>query len=142
MTVFFKLIFLLTVSFIVAHPVQVDDRIHFRDENHIDDYDNFSEELSETQQQNVDLTFEEGQHYQGDIILLPDQREAILSNSTDEDFITRTGLLFEYQRWPKTRTGLVMVPYMYPSMSEYCELNYGVFVDLKLFCLQRESTKS
>jgi hypothetical protein len=60
---------------------------------------------------------EYGNHYEGDIILTPEQEEAIEKNGRDG----RTGIIDTRRRWPKVN-GLVYMPYVIDSQSGYCKL--------------------
>ncbi|XP_070501111.1 hatching enzyme 1.2-like [Chironomus tepperi] len=51
-----------------------------------------------------------GQHYQGDIVLSDDQKEFLKATNISE-FSSRTGIISLYYRWPKNRSGKVIVPY-------------------------------
>lgn len=131
----------LTVSLFISRaatfPV-ADDRIIFRDEDEVDDSpddllrdqsrllldsrilksDNTSKEflLDDKAQQKL----EDGKFYQGDIVLMADQKEIIESEPDDDPFGTRTGILSEYYRWPKDKSeGKVIVPYTISD--DYCE---------------------
>lgn len=72
--------------------------------------------------ENSDVALELGSYFQGDIKLLPDQKEVLLSNETDEGLLTRTGALLESQRWPKNKLGMVQVPFKFKSESDYSEM--------------------
>lgn len=107
----FVLIFALEVN---LKPVFDDDSIIFPD-----DCDFTSEGLCDSSEiegrmnsEIVDLDLESGPNYQGDIILLTDQKELFFANDTEDgEFETRTGLLLLNQRWPKNRHGFVTVPF-------------------------------
>jgi hypothetical protein len=67
----------------------------------------------------ADTKLENGNYYQGDIILQEDQIEMInrikIDDGTDVDddtFGTRTGLIWAAYRWPKDSKGSVVVPYV------------------------------
>ena len=66
----------------------------------------------------ADSKLEHGNHFQGDIVLLDDQKQ--LLNKTDGVRIsTRTGLIWEGFRWPKNEFGRVVVPY--EISGDYCK---------------------
>jgi hypothetical protein len=55
---------------------------------------------------------ENGQFYQGDIVLMEDQLEILKAPDDVSQIGTRTGILSEYYRWPKNRYGKVVVPFV------------------------------
>ncbi|XP_070493990.1 high choriolytic enzyme 1-like [Chironomus tepperi] len=78
---------------------------------------------------------ENGNFYQGDIIMEQEQMEWINSmkakdgepQSDEDDFLgTRTGLIWEGYRWPKNSLGSVIVPYVIDDR------HYNVFDELKI----------
>jgi hypothetical protein len=68
--------------------------------------------IQEQNQQNL----ENGEHFEGDIVLLPEQQELLNSN---DDSPMETGLSWEQYRWPRARNGKPTVPYEISSV--YCE---------------------
>lgn len=69
---------------------------------------------------------ENGNMYQGDIILLPEQRDLVKNtprSDADDDIPTRTGLISEEYRWPKDAQGNVQMPYEIDPSSQYCKYN-------------------
>lgn len=60
----------------------------------------------------INPQLENGKFFQGDMILQPDQMEFLKSNVTDMDSLaSRTGVLHETYRWPKDKSGHVIVVY-------------------------------
>lgn len=110
---------------VIANPIK-DDSIVFLDEDESENQilkssnDNFRLDPSET----IKKELENGAFYQGDIILLPEQKELLQSfpNVTEEDNVpTRTGLISEQYRWPKNNQGFVILPFEIDSQSQYCK---------------------
>jgi hypothetical protein len=62
----------------------------------------------------LDYDPENGEFFQGDIELSPEQEKLFLSNSTDRS--GRTG--YFNNRWPK-KNGVVVVPYVFDSASAF-----------------------
>lgn len=86
-----------------------------------------SEEQSEEELEDLeDVNGEEGNFFQGDIELEPDQREAMLSNDTDDNSgsSVRTGLLSDHYRWNKNRRGIVEVPFSLSRNARFCEFHF------------------
>ncbi|CRL02609.1 CLUMA_CG015841, isoform A [Clunio marinus] len=127
--------FFFVLNLILSLTLQVkakpfDDKIVFRDDD--DDLSLLNLESSNQLLQSVDdlralntegeivqKESEEGEHFQGDIKLLPEQKEFLLANESDGSLPTRTGLTNEYFRWPKDRNGFVVVPYVISPKSQY-----------------------
>ena len=86
------------------------NQLHLLDDINLLKSDNLTTEFlfDEEAQQKL----ENGQFYQGDIVLLEDQLDLLKAPEDDSEFGTRTGILSEYYRWPKNGFGKVMVPYM------------------------------
>jgi hypothetical protein len=63
------------------------------------------------------LSSEYGSFYQGDINLLPEQRDVIKNKSPIAD---RTGIINIFYRWPKNAKGMVIVPYVIDYKSKFC----------------------
>lgn len=63
---------------------------------------------------------EEGNFFQGDIDLEPDQSRILFSSDAENDKILTTGLLSEKYRWPKEK-GKVIVPYTISTEPRYCK---------------------
>jgi hypothetical protein len=127
------LIFFIILPIICAFP---DDRIVFRDDDdEIDDsandlkYDNArllsdknilkSDNNSFIADTQALRDLENGNFFQGDIVLQPDQQEILEMVLKDEDFPTRTGIISEEYRWPKNRNGKVVIPF--EISEDYCE---------------------
>jgi hypothetical protein len=74
-------------------------------------------------------SLENGQYFQGDMKLLPEQEKYLTTNeeeaetdSGDESgLFTRTGLVNTKYRWPKNREGHVILPYKIDELAKYCE---------------------
>ncbi|KAG5668445.1 hypothetical protein PVAND_016385 [Polypedilum vanderplanki] len=126
---------ILTILISIISAIPFDDRIIFRDEDEeqvndsaadlnfdqlrllndpsskilksLNDSKEFIRDEKELQK------LENGQFYQGDIVLLPDQEEILNQPlpADNDNFPTRTGLISEYYRWPRNRDGKVIVPY-------------------------------
>lgn len=107
-----------------------DDRIVFQDDdisefrNRIfsgDNKNNFRRDFNEKIQKEL----ENGEFFQGDIILHGDQMDLVMSHKNfteNEDNIpTRTGLINEQYRWPKNNLGQAVIPYVIDPSSGYCE---------------------
>ncbi|XP_070493984.1 low choriolytic enzyme-like [Chironomus tepperi] len=129
-----KLYFLLfIVSKITSLPVP-DDRIVFRDDDdylvddsaddiRLDQYERLLTDSNLLKSDNTTKEFlydekvpatrlENGQFYQGDIILVQEQLDILKYPDDDDDpFGTRTGVISENYRWPKNKEGKVIVPY-------------------------------
>jgi hypothetical protein len=63
---------------------------------------------------NLEEYLEEGKFFQGDIVLMDDQKEIFEFNGRHNDGIVKslqTGILNESYRWPKDMKGYVIVPY-------------------------------
>lgn len=114
------------VHFSEAKPT-VDDRIIFRDDKDMNTNEGIlksddSSEAAGVEAREIDVTLqaesEMGQHFQGDIILTKEEKQAMLSNDSDP-FASRTGLLDEERRWPKDSAGHVNVYYTIDSKSGY-----------------------
>jgi hypothetical protein len=65
----------------------------------------------------LDYDPENGDFFQGDIELSPEQEKMFLSNSTDRG--GRTG--YFNNRWPK-KNGIVVVPYIFDSASAFSKI--------------------
>lgn len=129
----------------VTLPVADDGQIIFPSDNELD----LSEILMTPEErmsvnlddENVNIGLESGSFFQGDIKLLADQKEILLSNETDEGLLSRTGILIESQRWPKNKLGNVVVPFAFKRESDYSELT-SVFCSLhKMFCFSSHCSK-
>ena len=61
----------------------------------------------------ADSKFEHGNHFQGDIVLLDDQKQFLNSSASGKsgDIGARTGLIWEGYRWPKNTNGRATIPY-------------------------------
>lgn len=116
---FFVTLFL--VQSILSKPAVDDGKIVFRDNNDVDSSEILRSDGSAEQDNsnNVASDLEAGNYFQGDIVLLPGQKEIFLSNDTSDDDVSRTGLLLEDQRWPKNSLGRVIVPFIFPRPSDY-----------------------
>lgn len=123
----FTLLCLISLAFAV--PIN-DDRIVFQDDdlsefqNKIfksDNKDNYRRDSSAK----IVKELENGQFYQGDIILHGDQKDLVNShkNFTEnpDNIPSRTGLINEQYRWPKNYEGFAVIPYEIDPASGYCE---------------------
>lgn len=103
-----------------------------------DDYEQ-TEEVFES------LQFEEGNNFQGDIDLEPDQLEILMSNDTEDgsSSLTRIGLLSELYRWPKNKHGKVVVPFVISNNAGYSKLKMSTqtFDVLITFCVCSNSSE-
>jgi len=127
--IFIQLIF---VSKIESFPID-NDQIIFRDGDEVAEVENkrnnvhlnqlrLLEDLNLLKSDNLTTEFlfdeeaqqklENGQFYQGDIVLMEDQLETLKAPEDDSQFGSRTGILSEYYRWPKNRYGTVIVPFV------------------------------
>lgn len=127
--IFIQLIFL---SKIESFPID-NDQIIFRDGDEVVEVENkrnnahlnqlrLLEDLNLLKSDNLTTEFlfdeeaqqklENGQFYQGDIVLMEDQLEILKALEDDSQFGSRTGILSEYYRWPKNRYGTVVVPFV------------------------------
>lgn len=68
----------------------------------------------------IEPHLENGKFFQGDIVLVQDQKEYLLANDTKDGSVpTRTGWIDEYYRWPKDKNGDVILPYYVSPESQY-----------------------
>lgn len=69
----------------------------------------------------ADVALESGKFYQGDIKLVQDQEEFLNAEPGDDRFPSRTGLVSESYRWPRSgyKSDKVHVPFIIDD--EYCE---------------------
>ncbi|XP_070494003.1 hatching enzyme 1.2-like [Chironomus tepperi] len=125
----FLVIFSIFINFIATFPVDY-DQIVFPDDNRLDrmsgklnldkrtqlDDPNLLKSENTIEDTEEDSKFEHGNHFQGDIVLLEDQKKFL--NNTDL-VGTRTGLIWEKYRWPKNRNGRVVVPYKMSNVFSY-----------------------
>lgn len=115
-------------SLISAKPA--DDRIVFQDD---DDYLSLGDE-NQVLPSNDDLKsfgiadenalqeLEHGKFFQGDIVLLQEQKEYLLPQANGSFALpTRTGWIDESYRWVKDKEGNVIVPYVIDPSSKYCK---------------------
>lgn len=73
------------------------------------------------------LSLENGEYFQGDMNLLPEQEKYYLTDEEVEEgdgeegegIITRTGILNTKYRWPKDRNGKVIVPYIIQDSANF-----------------------
>lgn len=65
----------------------------------------------------VQQQLENGKFFQGDIVLVQDQKDYLLVN--DSSVPTRTGWIDEFYRWPKDKSGNAILPYYVEPDSEY-----------------------
>lgn len=121
---------LLTVQAIYCKPTIENDNIVFPIENEIlDSDDSFEIEGQNIATDNVNTSLEMGNFFQGDIKLLPEQKELFLSQ---DDLVSRTGLLLKHQRWPSSEEGFIIVPFTFPKSSDYCKFIYVYEMDPKV----------
>jgi len=106
-------------NIIFSAPTQTSDAITFRDDDgsneilEADDPTNAEDLQVAASIRNDDDTL-----FQGDIQLLPDQ--LALLNKSDADAIDdRTGILSLKYRWPKNRSGQVVVPFLFDWITNY-----------------------
>jgi len=87
------------------------DRKNLLDDTNLLKSENTTEEFFYDKE--ADSKFEQGNHFQGDIVLLDDQRKYLHNTKGDDSdsFGTRTGLIWEGYRWPKNKYGRVTIPY-------------------------------
>lgn len=113
----------LLVLQVLSVPLQVNDNMIFRDNDDDPCLDtNILECGAIDSSGHFDRNLESGSLFQGDIHLLEDQRDTLLTNSTDDGISSRTGLLLESMRWPKN-DGLVSVPYVIDT--SYSKISAG-----------------
>lgn len=129
------LIVLFVVAFAAAFPAPRDE-IFFRDDDDDDDtgvnvlkIEDDNELLPSTQaksigseSESVDPQLMNGEYFQGDIKLNDGQMKAVLSNNSVP---SRTGIIDEFYRWPKSERGFVLVPYYLHKESDFSELWFG-----------------
>jgi hypothetical protein len=74
-------------------------------------------------------SLENGNFFQGDMKLLPEQEKFFTSSDNDEEdnddeeygLFTRTGIINTKYRWPKNSEGHVVIPYKIDEAAKYCE---------------------
>jgi hypothetical protein len=72
---------------------------------------------------------EEGEYFQGDIILTEDQRKYLFDEESEDDesdsalVSNRTGVKDLRFRWPKDSKGQVIVPYTFDPKAKFCEFH-------------------
>lgn len=112
---------------VLSVPLQNDGKVIFRDSDNDVDPCMATDilECGTDSSGHFDRDLESGSLFQGDIHLLQDQRDALLTNTTDDGISTRTGILLESMRWPKNELGFVSVPYVIDS--SYSESSDGAF---------------
>ena len=109
-----------------------DDKIVFKDADEPQSYISLIEEsqilpfdessrLIQDDNEMVQQELEQGQFFQGDIVLQPEQKEFLKANLSDVKVPTRTGWLDEYYRWPKDINGFVVLPYDLSAKSQFCK---------------------
>lgn len=140
MKAFVILVFITFASITSSLPVP-NDRIIFRDEDEdsrrVDDSPNdlgfdqlrllSDSNLLKSDNTTKEFLFDEaaqqrlenGKFFQGDIVLMQDQLDILTYPDDDDEFGTRTGVLSENYRWPKDRSGKVIVPYSLAK--DYCK---------------------
>ena len=69
---------------------------------------------------------EHGKFFQGDIVLIKDQKDYLLADNSSGFLPTRTGLVDEDFRWPKDRNGKVILPYYIDPTSGFCKITKRV----------------
>lgn len=132
MFIFVKFLFgVCIVKLVIAKPVN--DAILFRDDDESQSYLNLNDEnqilpskdktrLLPDTNEIVQKELENGEFFQGDIVLLPDQKEYLSTNLSDSTVPVRTGWLDEYYRWPKNDQGYVLLPYIISKKSGFSEI--------------------
>jgi len=89
--------------------------------------------VSSEKESSADKNYEEGEYFEGDIDVLPEQLEFMAAANSK----ARSGLRNEYYRWPKT-AGLVNVPYIFDAASGYSELrNFTIRIVITKFLPQQ-----
>lgn len=125
----FTLCLVTLILAVKAKPTDNDGRIFFPDHDFesevlIDSTE--SDDQKSIDDANIDL--ESGQNFQGDIILLPDQKEIFFANETEDgNFTLRTGLLLESHRWPKNQHKFVVVPFTIENKNNYSKISVKNF---------------
>lgn len=121
------------VAFALARPSN--DQIVFRDDE--DDGNQLTSQILPSVNSSqrfivhpkASLKLENGEYFQGDMALTPEQQKLYLTedNGEDEDgsepegLISRTGIINTKFRWPKNANGNVIVPYKINDLSNFCE---------------------
>ncbi|XP_070493994.1 hatching enzyme 1.2-like [Chironomus tepperi] len=148
-------VIILLISEISSVPID-DGRIIFRDDNNEDaevvnsqqvnlqrllDDENLLKSDNLTTEFLIDEdakdVLENGEFYQGDIVLMEDQLDML--KATDDEFGTRTGILSQYYRWPKNRLGKVIVPYAFSnqySLKDRAKILLGMRDIKKYTCVE------
>lgn len=118
---------LITLTLAVSNQAKPVNDFVFRDDDDVDVpalglFDENQLLLDQTKQlndpnENVNEGLEHGKYFQGDIVLVQDQKEYLLSNSSN--FPTRTGWIDESYRWPKDSNGDVLLPFEISKNSGY-----------------------
>jgi hypothetical protein len=65
----------------------------------------------------AEQSLENGDHFEGDMVLTPEQTEYL-----NDTVSSRTGRLSEFYRWPKDSNGHVKVPYTVSETDDFCKL--------------------
>lgn len=128
-----KFLFVILIIRADARPSVVSDDVDVLPyENHeIESFEEFEESALKSrfnaesgEDYDDNLNKEQGAFFQGDIELDDDQHEILFSPVTEEDKLqSRTGLLGEQYRWPKNNRGLVYIPYLISTESNYSKLS-------------------
>ncbi|CRK86709.1 CLUMA_CG000542, isoform A [Clunio marinus] len=108
---------LLLVQSTISKPFNDPDTIIFREENDVDSKEILSEddpdEVYDASLETTNIGLEAGEYFQGDIVITPQLLQAMFTNDTSDDMVTRTGILFDEYRWPKNYRREVTVPYVF-----------------------------
>jgi hypothetical protein len=128
---FFCVKFLFVLFFVtIIESKPQGDSILFRDDDEPQSYLSLNDEkqilpsndavrLVPDDNEIVQKESENGEFFQGDIVLLPEQKEYLTASKSGVP--TRTGWLDEYYRWPKDNDGYVILPYTLAAKSKFCK---------------------
>ena len=136
-------ILVILVSLVASFPIDY-DQIIFPDDNRLEKIIGRIEELKSERislindpnllksentseefliDNSADSKFEHGNHFQGDIVLLDEQKIFLNSSRNLQDDVgARTGLIWEGYRWPKNKHGRVTIPYEISSVFSKCKI--------------------
>ncbi|KAG5668447.1 hypothetical protein PVAND_016387 [Polypedilum vanderplanki] len=111
------------------------DRIVFRDENDGASTDSLlpgpNNTIAFIIHPQAQRSLENGNYFQGDMNLLPQQEKYFTTNDTDDDaeneneedgLFTRTGIINTKYRWPKDKEGHVILPYVIDELAKFSTL--------------------
>lgn len=107
---------------IIFRDDDVDEEVRLEDENQILPSNDDLKQLGDAGNEIVQQQLENGNFYQGDIVLLQDQKDYLFATNADNSSVpTRTGWIHEFYRWPKDKSGNVMVPYVISPKAKFCK---------------------